>query len=107
MECVCIFAAQTNTTHTMKTESEIRVAAFRLIDSAITLKDNDIAGCPVSGEELDAVMPRLEKVKEWMLANNQQHYITNYFNGKNYGLGRKQFLATDMKNFLTGHKEIF
>ena len=91
----------------MKTESEIRVAAFRLVDSAITLKDNDIAGCPVSGEELDALMPRLEKVKEWMLANSQQHYITNYFNGKNYGLGRKQFLATDMKNFLTNHKETF
>ena len=91
----------------MKTESEIRVAAFRLIDSAITLKDNDIAGCPVLGSELDELMPRLEKVKEWMLANNQKHYITNYFNGKNYGLGRKQFIANDMKNFLNGDKEIF
>lgn len=91
----------------MKTELGIRTAAFRLIDSAITLKNNENIGCPTSGDELEAMMPRIEKIRDWMIANNQRNYISNYFSYKNYGLDRIKFVANDMVDFLNGDKKYF
>lgn len=74
------------------------------MDQAITLNENDFNGCPVSGDELEALMPRVTKLKAFINeAGNEtiKKTIVSYITGKNYGLGKTRFIRDSFANCLT------
>ena len=85
--------------------TEIRIKMLRLLDQAITLKGNDNNGCPTSGEELEAIMPRVVKAKEWAIANDEMQNVLVYLKSKQTGLGSTKFLYNDMVCFMDGSEQ--
>jgi hypothetical protein len=82
----------------------ITQAAFRLMDQAITLNENDFNGCPVSGDELEAIMPRIKALKSFINAEGNEtakRTIVSYITGKNYGLSDTRFFRDSFAHCLT------
>ena len=82
----------------MKTLTEIRIDAIRVINNIITLKANVSNGCYSDQAELNKQMPRLEGIKNWAIANDQLQEIKHYFASKNFGQNN-QFAAVEISKF--------
>lgn len=79
----------------MKTNSEIRIEAIRVINNIITLKANVMNGCYSDRAELVKQLPRLESIKAWAIENNEIQAIRNYFASHNFGMNN-QFAASEI-----------
>lgn len=82
----------------MKTVTEIRTEAIRVINTIITLKSNVFNGCNSDRDELTKQMARLDGIKKWAIENNQLPEIKNYFISKNFGQ-HNQFSAQELSKF--------
>ena len=79
----------------MKTTTEIRIEALRVIDSLITLKANVSNGCFSDIPEMVKQEARLEGIKNWAIANNQIQEFKQFFASNNFGQTR-QFAAVEI-----------
>lgn len=82
----------------MKTITEIRIEAIRLIDKIIILQFNVNNGCISDKPELEAQMVRLAKIKTWAVQNNQIEEIRHYFASHFFGHS-KQFIAAKLSEY--------
>ena len=83
----------------MKTTDEIRLDAIRVIKNIITLKMNVANGCPSSRTELAIELPRIEKIKNWAITNNELSTIALWL--ANYNAGQQgNFYKMDIQNLL-------
>lgn len=82
----------------MKTVTEIRMSAIKVINNIITLKTNVKNGCPSSYQELEVQMKRLPQIKQWAIDNDQLQEIRSYFDHKTWGR-TNQFSAREIANF--------
>ena len=82
----------------MKTNLEIRIEALRTIEKVIVLQKNVFEGCEADEEELEKQLPRIEKIKEWAIANNEIQNIRSWFQDKNFGY-HLQFVASEFSKF--------
>jgi len=71
----------------MKTVTEIRIDAIRVIKNIITLKMNVANGCPSSKDELTKELPRLGKIKAWAKSNDELTTISLWL--ANYNAGQQ------------------
>lgn len=79
----------------MKTVSEIRIEALRIIDNVIRLQHNVNYGCSSDEQKLESEKNRLIGIKKWAAENNQIMYIRNYFASHCFGHSL-QFIAADL-----------
>jgi len=82
----------------MKTVSEIRIEAIRVINNIITLKSNVTNGCYSDKAALEVAEARLSGIKSWAIANDQMPEIRNYFASHNFGQNN-QFAASEVASF--------
>jgi len=82
----------------MKTTSEIRINAIRVINTIITLKANVSNGCPISKAKLEVEEPRLSAIKRWAIDNDQIQEIRHYLAAHNFGQNN-QFAASEVALF--------
>lgn len=83
----------------MKTTEQIRIDAIRVIKNIITLKMNVSNGCPSSRNELAIELPRIKKIKNWAIANNELSTICLWL--ANYNAGQQgNFYKMDIQNLL-------
>lgn len=82
----------------MKTVSEIRIEAIRVINNVITLKANVSNGCYSDNAALEIAEARLSGIKNWAIANDQMPEIRHYFASHNFGQNN-QFAASEVASF--------
>ena len=82
----------------MKTVTEIRLSAIKVINNIITLKTNVKNGSPVAKAELDIQILRLPQIKQWAIDNNQLQEIRSYFDHKTWGM-TNQFSAREVADY--------
>ena len=82
----------------MKTVSEIRIEAIRVINKVITLKSNVFNGCYSDKAALEIEEKRLEGIKNWAIANDQIQEIRHYLGSKYFGQ-INQFAAAELAAF--------
>ena len=82
----------------MKTTLEIRIEALRVIEKAIILQKNVFEGCEFDEAELELILPRVDKIKAWAIANNQIQEIKSWFCSKKFGY-HLQFVASEFALF--------
>ena len=67
-------------TTTNNIDLKVRTAAVQLVNRVITLKSNVFNGCSSDRNELEAIMPRLEKCKRWAIENGEINTLRNVAN---------------------------
>jgi hypothetical protein len=80
----------------MKTITELRIEALRVIENIITLEHNVFQGCRSDRNELINQKNRLKGIREWAIKNDQMTQIESWFNSKNFG--HKHFQANEIRN---------
>jgi len=89
--------------------AEINTAACRLVVEATTLKLNENSGCPTSGDQLEALMPRINRLAQY-IATLEGQEVTNFVRcafSTNYGLSNQRFVADSLKSYLLGQASYF
>ena len=71
----------------MKSKTEIRIDGIRVIKNIITLKMNVANGCPSSRTELAIELPRIQKIKNWAIENDELITISLWL--ANYNAGQQ------------------
>jgi len=83
----------------MKSNTEIRIDGIRVIKNIITLKMNVANGCPSSRTELAIELPRIQKIKNWAIANDELITISLWL--ANYNAGQQgNFYKMEIQNLL-------
>jgi len=82
----------------MKTVTEIRMSAIRVINNIVTLKTNLKNGCPTAQEQLEVEIKRLPQIKQWAIENDQLQEIRSYFDHKTWGM-TNQFSAREVADY--------
>jgi hypothetical protein len=82
----------------MKTVTEIRMSAIRVINNIVTLKTNLKNGSPTAQQQLEVEIKRLPQIKQWAIENDQLQEIRSYFDHKTWGM-TNQFSAREVADY--------